>query len=135
MKASTRAYLADTFAALIFWTAFGLLNELVVMRLNAWQILRARVTGALIVLFYGRLFGLYYDWLGAPMKQCWNEKVVNTLLFVSFDLVAGIVMFLVAGVNSRQFLRGMLGFLVFLMLTGHIYVVWLKIMRRCFGVR
>ena len=130
-----RAFVADTTAMLIFFTAIGVLNERFVASMTWDQIWRARLLGAVLMVPVAYIYGLWRDWL---MKQA-KPRAVSRLFWDSVALVsfqapiyAGIIA--VNGASGWDLLFGIGGAAVLMLVSGRAYGVFLDRVRRMFGV-
>lgn len=58
-----RAFLADTLALVVFFTATGVLNERLVVGMDWGEVAAARAVGAPLMAATARPYGLWRDWL------------------------------------------------------------------------
>lgn len=58
-----RAFIADTLALIVFFTATGILNERFVAGMTWDQVLHARLLGAVLMVPVARPYGVWRDWI------------------------------------------------------------------------
>ena len=90
-----KRYLADTFAMIVFSTVCGAFIEIVIAGLSIDQSMRIRIAAIPIILFAGRPYGLYRDWLFKLLGGNGNEvgelksTVIDTFANFSFQITLG----------------------------------------------
>lgn len=134
MKTGWRKYCADTTTAILFFTAFGSINELLIARMTFGQFARARAIGTIVAVFYGWLYGLFRDCLTPLLRKMCGATATDTILFGGFDFLAGLVVLLVSRTGPTSFLRALIGLVIFVLLFGRPYGIWQDIVRRWFGI-
>ncbi|CAM5306763.1 L-alanine exporter AlaE [Mycolicibacterium aubagnense] len=100
-----RRYLADTIAQIVFSTIVGAFVEIVVAGLTPWQSAGVRLAAIPVILFIGRPYGIYRDWLfrltGAHSSQL-GAIGVDTVANVSFQIPVYRVLLAINGATASQ---------------------------------
>ena len=130
-----RAFLADTTALLLFFTATGIVNERFVAGMSWEQVFHARLFGASLMVPAGRPYGLWRDWImgrAGPgrMSRLWWDSVA--LVSFQVPIYAGIIA--VSGASGRGFLFGIIGATVIMLALGRPYGAFLNWIRMLFGL-
>ena len=131
----TRAFVADTLALIVFFTATGIINERFVAGMDWDQIAQARLLGALLMVPVGRPYGMWRDWLmqrAGPGRL--SQLLWDGLALVSFQvpIYAAIIAF--SGASGRGLLFGILGAAVMMLALGRPYGAFLNWVRARFGL-
>ncbi len=130
-----RSFMADTLALLLFFTVTGIINERFVAGMSWQQVLNARLIGAALMVFCGRPYGLWRDWVmrfagpGRLSRLGWDSLA---LLSFQVPIYAGLLA--MAGADGEAVLRGSLGVSVIMLVLGRPYGAFLNAVRRAFGL-
>ncbi len=113
-----RAFVADTVALLLFFTATGLINERFIARMSWNQVLQARALGAMLMVPVGRPMGSGATAscdrpAGPPFALLWDS-----LALVSFQGPIYAAIIAVSGASRRGLLMGVLGATVMMFALG-----------------
>jgi len=133
-----KRYLADTFAMIAFSTICGAFIEIVIAGLSVSQSLRIRIAAIPIILLAGRPYGLYRDWLFRLLDG--NEPgelkaaVIDTFANFSFQLALYSILLFVNGATMDQALKAGGAIVIFLIISGRPYGIFLSGCRKLFGV-
>jgi hypothetical protein len=131
-----RAFLADTTALILFFTATGILNERFVAGMDWDQIGRARLLGAVLMVPVGRPYGLWRDWVMRRARPTRLSRFVwDTAALVSFQVPLYVAIIAVNGAAGEQLLFGALGATAIMLACGRPYGTFLRWIRSLFGVR
>jgi len=126
---------ADTLALLLFFTTTGIINERFVAGMSWQQVLEARLIGAALMVFCGRPYGLWRDWVmrfagaGRLSQLAWDS-----LALLSFQVPIYAALLALAGADGQAVLRGTLGVCVIMLVLGRPYGAFLTVVRRGFGL-
>jgi hypothetical protein len=135
MGINWRNYLADTTAALSFWTMINAFSEIVIARMPWKQVLIARVVGPLLYLPVARLYGLYRDSLVNGRRSGWGKVLADAFAFTTFEVgYYAPMIYFVVGASSRQTLVSCASLAVFTLFSGRPYGLWLELVRYWFGI-
>ena len=129
------AYVADTLALILFFTATGIVNERVIAGMSWPQVLQARLIGAVLMIPVGRPYGLWRDWmLGHARDTRLSQLLWDSLALISFQvpIYAAIIAF--SGASGSGLLRGVLGAAVMMLVLGRPYGAFLNWVRHLFGL-
>lgn len=133
-----RRYLADTLAMVVFSTACGAFLEIVVAGLSVRQSIGVRLSAIPVILFAGRPYGLYRDWLfrrlGDSRGRNLRSSLLDTFANTSYQaaLYAGILA--LNGVEPAKMLKAMLSVIAVGLMSGRPYGLFLLWVRKLFGV-
>jgi len=133
-----RRYLADTLAMVVFSTVCGAFIEIVIAGLSIGQSMRIRIAAIFVILFAGRPYGVYRDWLfkvagGAEPGEL-RSGVLDTFANFSFQISLYLVLLFINGATLAQALKAASSIVVFLIISGRPYGLFLNYCRRLFGV-
>ena len=133
-----RAFLADTFALLVFSTVSGMFAELVIADMTLTQSAQARVTAIPIMLVTARPYGVFRDWvfklIGANTGGRVRQALADIGAFVAFQLPVYATILLLSGANLRQVAAACATAAIILAISGRPYGIFLEMCRRLFGV-
>ena len=131
-----RRLLADTFAMLVFSPACGLFIEVVIAGLGVEQSLRVRLSALPVILFSGRPYGLYRDWLfrrfgGAarPLRPMLLDMFATT----SFQGGLYAALLVLNGVHGREAAKAFLAVIALSLVVGRpygLFLGWIRILFR-----
>ncbi len=130
-----RSFVADTLALLLFFTTTGIINERFVAGMSWQQVLEARLIGAALMVFCGRPYGLWRDWVmrfagaGRLSQLAWDSFAL-----LSFQVPIYAALLALAGADGEAVLRGTLGVSVIMLVLGRPYGAFLNVVRREFGL-
>lgn len=133
-----RKYLADTTAMVIFSTCVGVIIELFIVGLSLKQSVFLRLSAVPIMLFAGRPYGIYRDWLLRHLASKWPANLSklggDTFANVSFQISLYAVLLLLSGatVNQVAFATGLA--LIINLVSGRPYGLFLDYWRRLFRI-
>ncbi len=131
----SRAFVADTTALVVFFTATGVLNERFVAGMTWDEVLHARLLGAALMLPVGRPYGLWRDLV---MRRAGPGRLSRTLwdsfALVSFQVPIYAAIIAVSGASGRGLLLGILGATVIMLALGRPYGWFLNRVRAAFGL-
>lgn len=135
-----KRYLADTFAMIVFSTVCGAFIEIVIAGLSIDQSMRIRIAAIPIILFAGRPYGLYRDWLFKLLGGNGNKvgelksTVIDTFANFSFQITLYLILLFINGATIEQALKAGGSIVVFLIISGRPYGIFLNGCRKLFGV-
>ena len=130
-----RAFIADTTALVVFFTATGIINERFIANMSWEQVLHARLLGALLMVPVARPYGIWRDWI---MRRAGPNRLSHilwdSLALVSFQvpIYAGIIA--MSGASGRGLLFGIFGAAVMMLTLGRPYGAFLNWVRAMFGL-
>ncbi len=130
-----RAFIADTTALIVFFTATGVLNERFVSGMSWDEILHARLLGAALMIPVARPYGLWRDRLmrhAGPSRA--SQLFWDSLALVSFQVPIYAAIIAVSGASGAGLVRGVLGATVLMLITGRPYGAFLNWVRARFGL-
>ncbi|WP_313621966.1 L-alanine exporter AlaE [Achromobacter sp.] len=135
LPVSTRSYLADTLALILFFTTTGVINERWIAGMTWEQVLHARLIGGALMIPVGRPYGMWRDWVmrhAAPTRL--SRLLWDSLALMSFQvpIYAAIIAF--SGASGSGLLRGVLGAAAMMLFLGRPYGAFLNAVRRLFGL-
>lgn len=134
-SATTKEYIADTVALILFFTTTGIINERLVAGMTWDQILHSRLIGGLLMVPVGRPYGIWRDWMiSRAGKTRASQLFWDSLALMTFQvpIYAAIIAF--SGASGDGLLRGVLGATVMMMASGRPYGAFLNWIRRLFGL-
>jgi hypothetical protein len=130
-----RAFIADTLALILFFTATGIVNERFIAGMTWEQVFHARGIGAVLMIPSGRPYGLWRDWImrhAQPNRL--SQLLWDSLALVSFQvpIYAAIIAF--SGASGWGLLFGVLGAAAIMLTLGRPYGAFLNRIRGLFGL-
>jgi hypothetical protein len=132
----TRLFLADTLAMVVFSFATGMVIELLIAGMTLVQSLTSRVVAIPMNLITARPYGLYRDaivkYINIENKKL--RSVVDIFIFTSFQIPVYIFALLVSGANFEQIVKACSSVIVFFVVLGRPYGLFLDFCRRIFKV-
>ena len=135
-EARMRAFVADTLALVLFFTATGVLNERFVAGMSWPEVLRARAVGAPLMVLTARPYGLWRDWVLRRFagRGRASRLVSDAAALMLFQVpLYGLVIW-AGGADGRQVLQGCLGAAGIMLIVGRPYGLWLDLVRSWFGL-
>lgn len=135
MNERRRAFLADTLALIVFFTATGILNERFIAGMEWSEVARSRMIGAPLMVLTARPYGLWRDWVmrragpGQLSRLAWDSAA---LLVFQVPIYAAIIA--AGGAEGAQILRGTLGASALMLALGRPYGAFLEFVRTRFGL-
>lgn len=132
---STRAFIADTTALILFFTTTGIINERFIAGMSWPEVAQARLLGAALMLPVARPYGIWRDWLmqragpGRLSRLFWDS-----LALVSFQVPIYAAIIWISGASGAGFWRGVLGAAVMMLALGRPYGAFLNWIRGLFGL-
>lgn len=130
-----RAFLADTTALIVFFTATGVINERFIAGMNWDQVLHARMLGAALMVPVGRPYGVWRDYLlrhARPGRL--SHLLWDSLALVSFQVPIYAAIIAVSGASGHGLWRGVLGATAMMLVLGRPYGAFLNGIRTLFGL-
>ena len=130
----SRAFIADTTALILFFTATGTVNERFLAGLEWDQVLHARLLGAALMVPVGRPYGVWRDRVmrhagpGRASRLMWDS-----LALVSFQVPIYVAIIAASGASGRGLLFGTLGAAAIMLGCGRPYGMFLGWIRSLFG--
>ncbi|MBS7456859.1 L-alanine exporter AlaE [Coralloluteibacterium stylophorae] len=132
---SLRAFVADTTALVLFFTATGVLNERFVSGMSWDEVLHARLLGAALMLPVARPYGLWRDRLMRHARPTRRSRILwDSLALVSFQVPIYAAIIAVSGATGRGLVLGILGATALMLVSGRPYGAFLNWIRRLFGL-
>lgn len=132
---STRSFIADTLALLLFFTVTGILNERFVAGMDWNEVARARLIGAPLMVLTARPYGLWRDWMIGHAGSGWWQRLAwdsAALLLFQVPLYAAIIA--AGGASGGELLRGTAGAAALMFALGRPYGAFLDAIRARFGL-
>ncbi len=132
---SRRAFIADTVALILFFTATGILNERFVAGMSWDQVFHARTLGAALMVPVGRPYGVWRDWLlrrARPTRM--SQLLWDSLALVSFQVPIYAAIIAVSGASGLRLLIGVVSATVMMFALGRPYGAFLNLVRALFGL-
>ena len=133
--APDRAFLADTTALVVFFTATGVLNERFVAGMDWSEVALSRTIGAPLMVLTARPYGLWRDLVmrraGAGRV---SRTISDTMALLSFQVPIYAAIITAGGADGVQILRGTLGAAMLMLVLGRPYGVFLDWVRARFGL-
>jgi hypothetical protein len=130
-----RAFLADTLALILFFTATGVLNERFVAGMAWGEVLQARLIGAALMVPVARPYGLWRDWM---MRRATDNRLSqilwDSIALVSFQVPIYATIIAFSGASGEGLVRGTLGAAVLMLALGRPYGAFLNWVRAFFGL-
>lgn len=138
MTVNMRRYLADTIAMVVFSTVCGAFIEVIIAGLSFDQSMRIRLAAIPIILFAGRPYGIYRDWL---LKLLSDENsgqlkvaIIDTFANLTFQMTLYLILLFLNGATILQAVKAGVSILLFLVISGRPYGIFLIYCRKMFGV-
>ena len=130
-----RAFVADTTALILFFTATGIINERYVAGMAWEQVFHARLLGAVLMVPTGRPYGIWRDWVMQHARSSRSSRLLwDSAALVSFQVPIYAAIIAVSGASGRGLLQGMLGATVIMLALGRPYGAFLNWVRMLFGL-
>ncbi|MCH2020853.1 MAG: L-alanine exporter AlaE [Saprospiraceae bacterium] len=136
MSNQARLFLADTVAMVIFSFTTGMVIELLIAGMTLTQSLTSRILAIPVNLFTARPYGLYRDFF-FKKKRSRNPIIkgaIDILIFISFQIPVYIFVLMFAGANVGQIIKACSSVIVFFIILGRPYGLFLGFCRTIFGV-
>lgn len=130
-----RAFLADTTALVLFFTATGILNERFISGMEWNEVLQARLLGAALMIPVGRPYGLWRDMLmrrAGPGR--WSQIFWDSMALMSFQVPIYAAIIAISGASGRGLWMGILGAACIMLVSGRPYGAFLNWIRRLYGL-
>lgn len=132
-----RAFLVDTAAMLIFFTAVAMFTEIVIAGLTLQQSLAARAATVPVVLATGRAYGIWRDLLfakvGSLVHRRGGKLIADTAAFVTFNVPVYIAVLVLVGARPNQMVLAVGSAIIGMIVTSRPYGIFLDAFRRAFG--
>lgn len=133
-----RRYIADTFALIVFSTVGGALVELFIAGLSVEQTVKTRLGAIPVMLFAGRPYGIYRDWLfrlfGANEGGQVKAAITDTFANVSFQVPVYSCLLALNGASLTQIAAAVSSVIVLIIVSGRPYGLFLVWCRKLFRV-
>jgi len=133
MPLSTRSYLADTLALILFFTTTGVINERWIAGMTWEQVFHARLLGGALMIPVGRPYGMWRDWVMRRATDTRASRLLwDSVALMSFQvpIYAAIIAF--SGASGDGLVRGVFGAAVMMLVLGRPYGAFLNGVRRLF---
>jgi hypothetical protein len=130
-----RAFLADTTALVLFFTATGILNERFISGMEWNEVLQARLLGAALMIPVGRPYGMWRDMLmrrAGPGR--WSQIFWDSMALMSFQVPIYAAIIAISGASGRGLWMGILGAACIMLVSGRPYGAFLNWIRRLYGL-
>lgn len=131
-----RRFLADTTAMILFSTCVGMFIEIVVAGLSIKQSALVRLTAIPVMLFAGRPYGIYRDWLIRCLPESSHNELgvsaVDILANTSFQVTLYVILLTVNGASIEQVLKAAATAAVVNFVIGRPYGYFLDFWRKLF---
>ncbi|HAP28172.1 MAG TPA: L-alanine exporter AlaE [Achromobacter sp.] len=132
---STRSYIADTAALILFFTTTGIINERWIAGMTWEQVLHARLIGGALMIPVGRPYGLWRDWVMRRAKDTRVSRLLwDSVALMSFQVPIYAAIIAVSGASGDGLVRGVLGAAVMMLVLGRPYGAFLNAIRRLSGL-
>jgi hypothetical protein len=130
-----RAFIADTLALILFFTATGIINERFIAGMSWEEVFMARLLGAALMVPVARPYGLWRDWLMQHASETRLSRLVwdNTAL-MTFQVPIYAAIIAISGAKGGGLLSGILGAAIMMLVLGSPYGVFLNWIRGLFGL-
>lgn len=131
----TRAYVADTIALIMFFTATGIINERFIAGMSWDEVMQARLLGAALMVPVARPYGIWRDWIMIRAKPTKTSRIMwDSFALLSFQVPIYGAIIALSGATGGGLLRGILGAAVMMIVLGRPYGAFLNFIRRLFGL-
>lgn len=133
-----RRYLADTLAMVIFSTVLGAFLEIMVAGLSIRQSMRVRLSAIPVILFAGRPYGLYRDWLFSRLRErddgSRRSLILDTVANASYQAVLYVGILAMNGVELAKMVEALLSVIAVGLVACRPYGLFLIQVRKLFGI-
>lgn len=123
-----RAFLADTIALVIIFTAANVLNERFVAGMSWPEVWISRAIGQPLMILTAQPYGLWRDLVLARLPGPILLRDTAARLSSQVPISAAVV--LAAGADLKELMHGLGGFAVILLVSARPYGLWLGFVRR-----
>jgi hypothetical protein len=132
---SMKAFLVDTIATIVFFTAVAAAAELFVVGLEPKQVLIARLFMVPVMALTGRPYGLWRDWAFARLRprHRLTKALVDIGAFVSFQLPVYLASLAVVGATVGEMLAAAGTAIVGMAVLSRPFGVFLELVRKRAG--
>ena len=132
----SRAFLADTFALVTFFTATGALSERFVVGMSWGEAALSRAIGAPLMVLTARPYGVWRDWvLGRfASARSLSRLLWDSLALLLFQVPIYVAIIAVGGACGSALLAGAAGTALIMMACGRPFGLWLETVRSWMGV-
>ncbi|MFJ3459907.1 L-alanine exporter AlaE [Achromobacter spanius] len=132
---STRSYIADTVALILFFTTTGIINERWIAGMTWEQVFHARLIGGALMIPVGRPYGLWRDWIMRRATDTHVSRLLwDSVALMSFQVPIYAAIIAISGASGTGLVRGVLGAAVMMLVLGRPYGAFLNGIRRLFGL-
>lgn len=130
-----RAFVADTTALILFFTATGIVNERLIAGMTWEHVSHARLLGAALMVPVGRPYGVWRDWVMRRARPGRLSQLLwDSLALVSFQMPIYAAIIAISGASGRGLLLGVLGATAMMLALGRPYGAFLGWVRALFGL-
>ena len=130
-----RAFIADTTALILFFTATGIVNERFISGMSWEEVFYARLLGAVFMVPIARPYGIWRDWVMRHARSTRLSQVLwDSFALVSFQVPIYAAIIAVSGATGRGLWLGILGATIIMLASGRLYGAFLNWVRKRYGL-
>ncbi|SNY41470.1 L-alanine exporter [Pseudooceanicola antarcticus] len=135
-SSTTREFIADTLALVLFFTLAGALNERFIVGMSWEEVLRARLIGAPLMVLTARPYGIWRSWLMARFAGDGrvSQGLWDSLALLLFQVPIYVSIIWTSGARGGELLLGALGAVAYMFLLGRPYGMFLDWVRALFSL-
>lgn len=130
-----KAFLVDTGATIVFFTIAASISELFVAGMHWTEVAITRLLMIPVMVLTARPYGVWRDWVFSRLKP--QSPVARGMsdiaAFIVFQVPVYVVTLLVAGANLDEILKAVASAMMFILILGRPFGLFLDIARRWFG--
>lgn len=123
---------------IVFSTVCGAFIEIVIAGLSIGQSMGIRIAAIPVILFAGRPYGLYRDWLFRLLDGYeageFKAAVIDTFANFSFQITLYLILLYINSATIEQALKAGGSIVIFLIISGRPYGIFLNGCRKLFDV-
>lgn len=130
-----RAFIADTLALVLFFTATGIINERFIAGMAWKEIFNARLLGAALMVPVARPYGIWRDRLMQRASAARLSRLFwDSAALMTFQVPIYAAIIAISGAKGGGLLSGILGAAIMMLVLGSPYGMFLNWIRGLFGL-
>lgn len=130
------AFIVDTVATIVFFTAVATFSELVIAGMELSEVLTTRLVMVPVMIMTGRPYTRWRDWLlnrVQPQGRI-SATLTDITAFVLFQVPVYGATLMIAGANAIEALIAISSAIVFMILLARPFGLFVDLVRRAYGI-
>jgi len=130
-----KAFVVDTFVTVTFFTIVAGLTELFIVGMEPRQVLIARLVMVPVMMFTGRPYGLWRDWVFVKLRPAHKvaAMLADVLAFLTFQVPVYVATLVIAGAGLAEIQTAVGASILFMILLSRPFGLFLEWVRRKVG--